>query len=174
MSVLDFGQSLQGFTLQTSATDAGGMITKGKAVQPKRTLKARRPGGTNMPIKTAHGWEMDDIEVTVKGVSYALMQLSTGMTIASQQILIRGSFHDEIRGGFKTYEQTVFGRCEENDFFGEMEPEEDAEGKIVFVPSRSIATYGGEPVHFYDNTTGEAWRMGEDMTSAIRAALGRA
>lgn len=170
---MDFGHSLEGFSLKTGSGDFGGMITKGKIIQPKRTLKKRVPGGTNMPIKTHHGWEMENLEITVKGASIALMNLMPGRTLASQQLVIMGAFHDEWDGGNKTFEQEIWGRTEENDFFGEFEAEEDVEGKLDFAIARSRCSFGGDPVHYYDARTGDAWIRGMDMTESIRAALGR-
>ena len=170
---MEFSDSLKGFTLFVGSTDFGGTITKGKIVMPKRVLKDRRPGGTNLKMRTQHGWDLDNLELSVAGASMPLFQLSTGRTIDGQQIMIRGSYEDEFSGVVRSLEIDCWGRTEENDFFGELESEEDSEGKLVFVPARYTLTYGGQERAFYNIRTGVVRMNGEDVTEPYRAGLGR-
>lgn len=168
-----FSDSLDGFTLFIGSADFGGTILKAKMSMPKRTLKERKPGGTNMPIKTQHGWSLENYEITVAGVSEKLLAVMNGRTIDQQQIMIRGAFTDEFTGDVKTLEIELWGRTEENDFFGEFEAEEDSEGSFEFVPISARCVYGDLEVFNYNARTGECVINETDETEAIRIALGR-
>ena len=171
---MQFSESLKGYSLFTNATDFGGMITKGKIVMPKRTLADRKPGGTNLTMRTQHGWELDALDLTVKGATGALFALSGGRAIDGQQIILRLAYEDEFEARTIAAEVEAWGRTEENDFFGEVESDEDSEGKLVFVPARYRVVYDGQERAFYNIRTGEVRMNGEDVTESYRSALGRA
>jgi len=171
---MEFGDSLKGFTLFANGTDFGGTITKGKIPVPKRTLKDRKPGGTNLTVRTQHGWELDAIEMTLTGVTEAVFGLDVTTRLDGQQILLRSAHEDEWEGATNTTEIEAWGRCEESDVFGELSADEDTEGKLVFVPARYKLSYAGQERWFYDVRTGEVRKNGTDLTEAYRSALGRA
>ena len=171
---MQFSQSLKGFSLFANGTDFGGTITKGKVVMPKRTLADRKPGGTNLTMRTQHGWELDPLELSVAGATAALFSLAAGRRIDGQQMVLRGAYEDEFDGNVYAAEIEAWGRAEETDFFGEWQADEDSEGKIVFVPARYKVVYGGQERAFFNVRTGVVRMNGEDVTEPVRAALGRA
>ncbi len=165
--------SLDGFTLFVGPTDFGGTIIKQKIPMLKRNLKERKPGGTNMPLKTQHGWMLKNFEFTIAGISQALFKVLNGRRIDQQQLFIRGAFTDEFTGEVKTMKVEVWGRTEEADMFGELEAEEDSEGSFDFAPVQARCVYGGKEVYYYNAQIGECRINEEDETEAIRIALGR-
>lgn len=165
--------SLDGFTLFVGPDDFGGTIIKQKIPMPKRNLKERKPGGTNMPLKTQHGWMLENFEFTIAGISQALFKVMNGRRIDQQQLFVRGAYTDEFTGNVKTVEIEIWGRCEEPDFFGELEAEEDSEGSFDFAPVQARCVYGDMEVYYYNAQTGECRINEEDETEAIRIALGR-
>lgn len=170
---MEFSNSLDGFTLFVGTNDFGGTITKGKMPFPKRVLKDRKPGGTNMKIKTQHGWDLDDYELTVAGISSPLFSIMNGRRVDQQQLLLRNSFTDEFSGAVKAMDIELWGRTEETDFLGELQSEEDSEGSITFVPVIANCTFAGKNVFKYNAKTGQVVIGEDDETEAIRIALGR-
>lgn len=170
---MDFGQNLQAFSLFHGATDFGGGIEKGKAAPPKRVLKDRRPGGTNLKARTQHGWDLDDFEFSGKGLTLALVAITKGRTLDTQQIVLRSAHRDEWTGETRTLEIEAWGRTEEHDIFGELQGEEDTEWTIKFVPALATWRYGGTEAYHYNIRTGEVRVDGEDETEPTRGALGR-
>ncbi|MEL6503496.1 MAG: phage major tail tube protein [Pseudomonadota bacterium] len=165
--------SLDGFSLFVGPSDFGGTITKMKTPMPKRDLKDRRPGGTNMNLKTQHGWSLENYEFTAKGLSSVLMKVMGGRTIDAKQLFVRGAWTDEFTGQTQTLEIEIWGRTEENDFIGELEGEEDNEGSFTFAPLQARCVYAGVEVYYYNARTGEVRIDETDVTEAIRIALGR-
>lgn len=171
---MNFSDSLDGFTLFAGANDFGGTITKAKTAMPKRVLKERKPGGTNMPIKTQHGWSLENFEFSLSGASSALFGIMNGRTVDAQQIMVRGAYTDEFdTGNVRTMEIELWGRTEDHDFLGELQSEEDGEGSFEFAPVIARCVYGETEIFYYNALTGECRINESDETEAIRIALGR-